>query len=59
MVIKDPSARLLGTIHILRQQKDWIGGFVGSKKESVFSDLQYQIYADIVGGWVRMSPKIC
>ena len=24
-----------------------------------FDDVQYCIYADIVGGWVKKSPKIC
>jgi hypothetical protein len=26
---------------------------------AIFADLQYCIYADIVGGWVRKSPKVC
>ena len=37
-----------GTIHILRQQKDWAGG--GVQKRAVFADVQYCIYANIVGG---------
>ena len=36
-----------GTIHFLRQQKDWVGldNIMAS-----FADIQYCIYADIVGG---------
>ena len=45
-----------GTIPILRQQKDWVGGV---KKWPVFVDILYCVYADIVDGWVRKSPKIC
>ena len=45
----------LGTIPILRQQKDWIGGV----KNGHFSDVQYCIYTDLVGGLIRKSPKIC
>ena len=45
-----------GTIPILRQQKDWVGGV---KKWPVFVDIQYCVYADIVDGWVRKSSKIC
>ena len=32
------------TIHILHQQKDWMGGF---RKTSGFADLQYCIYVDL------------
>ena len=39
----------LGTILILHQQKDRVGGV----KNGRFADFQYCIiYADIVGGWV-------
>ena len=33
----------LGTIHILRQQKDWVGGF---KKLQFLDNDEYCIYAD-------------
>ena len=42
-----------GTIHILRQQKDWVGG----QKLAVFADLASVLYDDIVGGWVRKGSK--
>ena len=29
------------------------------QKMAIFADVQYCICADIVGGWVRKSPKIC
>ena len=45
-----------GTIPILRQEKDWVGGV---KKWPFFVDIQYCVYADIVDGWVRKSSKIC
>ena len=35
------------TISILRQQKDWV---VGGRKMASFANVQYFIYADIVGG---------
>ena len=34
-----------------------LGGWV--QKMAIFADVQYCIYADIVGGWVRKSPKMC
>ena len=38
----------IGTIHILRQQKDvWLGGWV--QKRDSFAVVQYRIYADKVG----------
>ena len=54
---------VLGTISILRQQKDLVGGWVDWKM-TIFADVQYYIYDDIVQmfivhGWVRKSPKIC
>ena len=45
-----------GTILILRQQKDWVGGL---KKKAIFADVQYCFYPHIVGGWVWKSPKMC
>ena len=33
-------------------------GWVGSEM-AIFADVQYCIYADIVGGCVKKSPKIC
>ena len=45
---------VLGTIPILRQQKDWVGGFL---KMVIFSDVQYCIYADVVDGWVGKGPN--
>ena len=33
---------------ILRQQKDWVGGWV--QKISIFADIHYCVYADIVDG---------
>ena len=41
----------LGTILILRQQKNWVGG-VG--KIAILADVWYCIYADIVSGWVGL-----
>ena len=40
----------LGTIPILilRQQKDWMGEWV--RKMTIIADVQYCIYADVVGG---------
>ena len=35
--------------HILRQQKDWVGGWVGLERP-IFADFQYCIYPDKVGG---------
>ena len=34
-----------------------LGGW--GQKMTIFADVQYCIYADIVGGWVRNRPKIC
>ena len=45
----------LGTIPILRQQKDWVGGL---SKVAIFADIQYCIYADLVCGWVRKGLKL-
>ena len=45
-----------GTIPILRQQKDWVGE---GKKMTVFADIQYCVYADIVDALVRKCPNIC
>ena len=39
----------VGTIPVLRQPKDWVGG---SRKWPVFADVQYFIYT------VRKSPKL-
>ena len=44
----------LKTIPILRQQKDWEGGF---RKWLTFSTVFILKY--VVGGWVRKSPKMC
>ena len=38
----------LGTILMLRQQKDWVGGWI--QKMAIFADVQNYIYADILGG---------
>ena len=43
---------LLGTIPILRQQKNWMGEVM---KWSFIADVQYCIYAE--GGWVRKVQK--
>ena len=40
-----------GTNHLLRQQNDWVGGWV--QKAASFVDVQNFIYAEILGGWVR------
>ena len=45
----------LETIHILRQGKNWLGR---SRKWPVFADVQYYIYADIVGLWVGGSETV-
>ena len=34
-----------------------LGGWV--RKMAIFANVQYFMYADIVGGWVGKSPKIC
>ena len=34
-----------------------LGGW--GRKMAIFADVQYCIYADIVGGWVKKNPKIC
>ena len=52
---KIQQVRPQGAIPILRQQKDWVGEWV--RKMAIFADLQYCIYANIVGGWVRKSKK--
>ena len=39
-------------IRILCQKNNWVG-----LENGQFADVQYCIYADIVGGWVRKSPK--
>ena len=47
----------LGTIPILRQQRDWVGWV---RKMAIL--LRFStIYADVgwMGGWVRKSPKMC
>ena len=36
----------IGTIPILRQQKDWVGGWV--QKIAIFAVVQYCIFAEIV-----------
>ena len=33
-----------GTIFILRQQRDWVGGV---RKMAIFADVQLNIYADV------------
>ena len=34
-----------------------LGGW--GQEMAIIDDVQYCAYADIVGGWVRISPKIC
>ena len=54
-----PSSPALGTIHILRQQKDRVGGWVGgSRKWPVLLMISTVFIADLVGGWVGKSPKL-
>ena len=49
----------LGTILILRQQREWLGGV---KKMSIFADGQYNLWwlrvSVVLGGWVRKSLEI-
>ena len=52
----DISFGTFGTIPILRQQWDWVGGV---KKMAIFADVQYYLCWRRVSGWVRKSPKIC
>ena len=42
--------------YILRQQMD---GVVGWSRKVSFADVQYCIYTDEVGGWVKKSSKPC
>ena len=35
---------------------DWVFGF-RVQKMGIFSDVQFCIYPDLRGGWVRKSPK--
>ena len=51
-IVKD----FLGTIPLLRQQRDWVGGV---RKMAIFADVQYCICADKVGRWGLKRPKIC
>ena len=44
----------IGTIPVLRQPKDWVGG---SRKWPVFADVQYCIYADNVSGWGKKKSQ--
>ena len=46
----------LGTVPILRQQMDWVGGV---RKVAISADVQYYLYWRRVGGWVRKIPKMC
>ena len=45
------------TIHILRQQKDWVGR--SRKWPFLLMFSTYCIYADKVSGWVRKNPELC
>ena len=45
-----------GTIPILRQQRNWVGGV---RKMTIFADVQYYLCWRRVSGWVRKSLKIC
>ena len=45
-----------GTIPILRQQKNWMGGFGKWPSWQTFGAV-FNIYTDIEGGWVRKIPK--
>ena len=44
----------LGTIPILRQQKDWVGGV---KKMVIFADIQYYLCWHRVSGWIKKVRK--
>ena len=45
-----------GTIPILRQQRDCVGGV---RKLAIFTDVQYYLCWHRVGRWVKKSPKMC
>ena len=45
-----------GTIPILRQQRDWLGGV---KKMAIFADIHYYLCWRRVYGWARKSLKMC
>ena len=45
-----------GTIPILRQKGDWVGGV---RKMAIFADVQYYSCWRRVGGWVKKSSKMC
>ena len=47
-----PPLDSLGTIPILRQQRDWVGGV---RKMAIFAEVQYY-YADV--GWLGESEKV-
>ena len=44
-----------GTIPILRQQMNWVGGV---RKVSFFADVHYYLFWRRVVGWVRKGPKM-
>ena len=46
----------LGTIPMLRQQRDWVGGV---RKMAIFADVQYYLCWRRVGWCVKKSPKMC
>ena len=48
------SCLLLGTIPLLRQQRDRVGGF---RKMANFADVQYHLCCRRVGRWVRKKQK--
>ena len=45
-----------GTIPILHQQRDWLGGV---KKMAIFADIHYYLCWRRVYGWARKSLKMC
>ena len=50
----------LGTIHLLRQKKDWVGELKNLQLLLTFSTVSIyakDIYADLVGGWVQKGQK--
>ena len=54
---KKPGQQLLLRDHPYITSANGLGGW--GQKTASFVDVQYYIYADIVDGWVRKSPKIC
>ena len=46
----------IGTIPILRQQRDWAGVV---RKLTFFADFQFYLFWRRLGGWVRRSQKMC